>query len=369
MKKIFPVSPYFSEEDRKFILEEIDKILKGEGFLSNHKWNREFEKEYANYVGSKYALTTNNGTSALELMYTASNLKGSEIIIPTNTFAATAFAAIHAGAKPVFADISDDLCLSPESVEDKITNKTKAVVVVHIGGFISPNVEILKEICDKNGLYLLEDAAHAQGSILNGQKAGTFGEAAATSFFSTKVITTGEGGMITTNNEELYEKAILIRDQAKVKKGIYQNYHEEIGDNFRMTEIQALIGLIQLRNLEKFIEKRTKIARLYDKGLRGSLRFIEVPKNSRPNYYKWIGFFSGDREKLYLAMREKGIFMGGLVYEFPLHILPAFLAYASGELPNSEKLCSQIICPPIHSQMTEDDVNLVVKNLKEEILP
>jgi len=369
MKKIFPVSPYFSGEDRKFILEEVDKILKGEGFLSNHKWNREFEKEYANYVDSKYALTTNSGTAALELVYKALNLKGSEIIIPTNTFAATAFAAINAGARPVFADISNDLCLSLESVKDKISNKTKAVVIVHIGGFISPNVKELKEFCNKNGLYFLEDAAHAQGSILNGQKAGTFGEAGATSFFSTKVMTTGEGGMITTNNEELYEKAKLIRNQAKVKKGIYQNYHEEIGNNFRMTEIQALMGLIQLRNLEKFIKKRTKIARTYDKGLKGSLRFIEASENSRPNYYKWIGFFNGDREKLYLVMREKGIFMGGFVYEFPLHILPAFTTYASGKLPNSEKLCPKIICPPIHSQMTEDDANYVIKNLKEVILP
>lgn len=362
---IYPTCPYFSEDDRKFILEEFDNILKGKGFLTDSTWNRKFESEFAKYIGVKYALTASNGTSALDLIYRAQNWKGSEVIVPSNTFAATANALINAGAIPIFADIGDDLSIDVDDAGDKITDSTSAIVVVHIGGFISKNIADLQNLCDNNGIPLIEDSAQATGSALNGYFTGNFGVASAFSFFSTKVITTGEGGMVTTDDEDLYNKMKIIRDHGKEKLGIYQNYHKVWGYNFRMTEVQALMGLTQLSHIEEFIKARKKIAKIYDEELR-EWKAFEVPDNSRPNWYKWIGLCDENkREELYIKAKEKGVTMGGMVYEFPLHLLPAFEKYRRDDLPNAEDLCSRMFCPPIHTQMTEEDAKKVCEVIKE----
>lgn len=363
---IFPACPYFSEEDRKFILKEFDNILSGKGFLTDSTWNRKFEEEFAKYIGTKFALTTSNGTSALDLIYRALDLKGSEVIVPTNTFAATANALINAGGIPVFADIGDDLNIDADDVEKKITKNTKVIVVVHIGGFISEDIVALQNLCCKYDLLLIEDSAQAAGSKLGGNLAGNFGNASAFSFFSTKVITSlGEGGMVTTNDEELYNRMKIIRDHGKEKLGIYQNYHKVWGYNFRMTEVQALGGLSQLSHIEEFIKARENIAKVYDKELRYWKAFQES-NSSRPNWYKWIGLCDEEkREELYLKAKENGVNMGGMVYEFPLHVLPAFAHYRRDDLPNAENLCSRMFCPPIHTQMTEEDAKKVCEVIKD----
>jgi len=366
--KIASTMPFFPAEDIEWILSRFKEILDGKSFLSQYKYCQEFERAFSNYVGSKYAVTTSNGTCSLEIIFRCLNLKGYDIIVPANTFAATAFAIMHAGGRPVFADCCQDLTINPEDVKRKITDKTKAIVTVHIGGLVSPKTCELIDLCKDKELYLIEDAAHAHGTMLDGKKAGTFGIAGSFSFFSTKVMTTGEGGMITTDDREIYEKALVLRDQAKIRKGIYQNYHEEIGYNWRMTEIQALMGIKQLERLEEFIKRRCEIAKIFDEKFTdmNDLTPLRTPENVRHNYYKYIAFLREgiNREDLQKTMKEKyEISMGGYVYEIPLHQQPAFKEYRTEPLPVSEDLCNRHICPPIYYQMKDEEVQYVANSI------
>ena len=204
----------FPEEDRKWILDKVNEVLSS-GQLTLGKYGKEFEQKFAEYVGTKYAIAVNSGTSALEIILRALDIEGSSVIVPTNTFFASPASVIHAGGKVIFADVTDNLCLDPDSVKQKIQKDTKGIIIVHIGGVVPPQIKEIQEICREHNLFLIEDAAHAHGSTLNGEPAGTFGDAAAFSFYPTKVMTSGEGGMIVTNNENIYRRALVFRDQGK----------------------------------------------------------------------------------------------------------------------------------------------------------
>src|SRR3989339_838770 len=185
----------FPEEDRKEILKKINDVLIS-GQLTLGNYTREFENKFKDVVKTNYAIGVSSGTSALEIIMRALDLQDKEVIIPTNTFGATVFAALHAGAKVKLVDVSEDLCVDSEKLEESINPNTHAVVIVHIAGLISKNIGKIKKICDEKSLFLIEDDAHAHGSYLKDQAAGSFGKAAAFSFYPTKVITSGEGGMI-----------------------------------------------------------------------------------------------------------------------------------------------------------------------------
>jgi dTDP-4-amino-4,6-dideoxygalactose transaminase len=172
--KVPPVKIYFPEQDRREILEKFDGILQS-GRLTLGEYTKEFEEKFASYCGSKYAVAVNSGTSALEIILRALDVKGSSVIVPTNTFLASAFAVVHAGAKVIFTDCGDDLNLDTKSVKSAITPDTKGIILVHIGGNIPEQLPALQELCEKNDLFLVEDAAHAHGSTMDGKKAGTLG--------------------------------------------------------------------------------------------------------------------------------------------------------------------------------------------------
>jgi dTDP-4-amino-4,6-dideoxygalactose transaminase len=295
-------------------------------------------------------------------------LQGSEVILPANTFAATAFAVIRAGAQPVIADILSDMSLDPADAARRVNSNTGAVVTVHIGGLISPATWDLVELCRDRRIPLVEDAAHAHGSTLDGRAAGSFGAAAAFSFFSTKVMTTGEGGMIVTNDADLARQARLLRDQAKVGGG---NYHETIGYNWRMTEMQAILGIAQLRRLDEFIARRRQIASIYDRIL-ANVRGVDVvtpPGQVGHNYYKYIVFVRGIApEVLRERLRSKyDIALGGYVYELPLHEQPAFEVYRQGPLPIAEDLCRRHICPPIYPSLTDKQAEFIGRAIRSEM--
>ena len=257
--KIPAAKIYFPEESRKKILEQIDGVLQT-GQLTLGKYGQEFEEKFAEYTGAKYGVAVNSGTSSLEIILRALNVEGSSVIVPTNTFFATPASVIHAGGKVILADNTDNLCLDPESVREKIQSDTKGVIIVHIGGVIPPQIWEIQKICDEQNLFLIEDAAHAHGSTLDRKMAGSFSQAASFSFYPTKVMTSGEGGMITTNDETIYQRALVFRDQGKA--GFFGNVHTEIGYNWRMSEIHAVIGLAQFALLEEFIQDRRRIARI-----------------------------------------------------------------------------------------------------------
>lgn len=362
----------FPEEDRRELLKKIDEILKS-GQLTLGKYTREFEETFAKYTGTKYAVAVNSGTSALEITLRALDIEGSSVIVPTNTFFATPASVIHAGGKVIFADITDNLCLNPESLQQNIQKDTKAVIIVHIGGLVPPEIVAIQRICQKHGLILIEDAAHAHGSTLNGRKAGSFGITAAFSFYPTKVMTSAEGGMITTDDENIYKRALVFRDQGKA--GFFGNVHTEMGYNWRMSEVHAAIGLSQLSRLEEFITDRRRAAQVYDKELPGvdGISLIKIPPEAKPNYYKYVAILKDgiDRSNLKEEMREKhSVGLSGEVYELPCHLQPIFKdsgGFKDGDFPVAEDLCKRQICLPVYAGMTEDEARYVVKSLKEAL--
>jgi dTDP-4-amino-4,6-dideoxygalactose transaminase len=361
---------YFPEADRKRLVSQIEGILES-GQLTLGKYGKEFEERFAQYVGAKYAVAVNSGTSALEIILRALDIEGSSVIVPTNTFFATPASVIHAGGMVIFADNTSNLCLDPRSVRKAIKRDTRAVIIVHIGGLVPPEIMEIQQLCKERGLVLIEDAAHAHGSTLNGKQAGTFGTAAAFSFYPTKVMTSGEGGMITTDDENIYQRALVFRDQGKA--GFLGNIHTEMGYNWRMSEIHAAIGLSQFARLEEFINDRRRIARFYDRELAkvDGLSLVRIPPEAKSNYYKYVAILRDgiDRAALKKELREKySVSLSGEVYELPCHLQPVFkdlFGFKGGDFPVAEDLCKRQICLPVFAGMTEDQAGYVVQSLKK----
>jgi len=361
---------YFPEEDRKELLKQIDAILES-GQLTLGRYTKEFEEIFAAYVGTRYAIAVNSGTSALEIPLRALDVKGHSVIVPTNTFFATPASVIHAGGKVIFADVTENLCIDPESVKEYISDDTKGVIVVHIGGIVAPQIKEIQEICKDHGLFLIEDAAHAHGSTLDGKKTGGFGDAAAFSFYPTKVMTLGEGGMITTDDKKIYERALVFRDQGKA--GFYGNVHTEMGYNWRMSEVHAAIGLSQFARLEEFIRDRRSVAKIYDEELKeiSGVTPIKIPANVKSNYYKYVALLDEgvDRVVIKKELKEKqGVSLSGEVYELPCHQQPIFkelYGFEDGDFPIAEDICKRQICLPVFATMTEEQAGYVVDSLKE----
>ncbi len=366
--KVPATKPFFSNDDVKFITEKFAEILEGKSFLSMYKYGEQFERDYAAYTGTKDAVACNSGTSALELITRGLDLKGKEIILPSNTFVATANAIINAGAIPVFAECTEDMCLDPEDVKKRLTKNTGAVMTVHIGGIVSKNITSLQKICSTNNIHLIEDAAQAHGSSLDGKKAGSFGVAAGFSFFSTKVLTTGEGGMVTTSDLSLGKKMRSLREFGKEKNGVYINYYTALGYNWRLPEVAALMGIRQLASIEDFITERQELARIYDEELSGceEIKIISPPRKKEHNYFKYIVLLKNhERDILHKKLEERQIYLSGYVYELPLHKQPVFPDSHDLSLNMTEMLCSSHICLPIFYGMTREQVRFVTKNLIE----
>lgn len=366
--KVPATKPYFSKEDIAFITSRFKDILGGKSFLSIHKYGEKFESEFASYIGTKFAVSCNSGASALELICRAIDVKGKEVILPSNTFIATANAILNAGGRPVFADCADNMCLDAMDVAKKINKKTAAVIHVHIGGIVSQSILQLQDLCKKSNICLVEDAAQAHGSSLYKIKAGAFGVAAGFSFFSTKVMTTGEGGMVSTNKASFVPEMKSMREFGKVKKDIYINYHTSIGYNWRLPEVAALLGIRQLKSLPSFIKRRNEIAKIYNEELAGSkdIRIIYPEEGSENNYYKYIVVLPNhDRAVIHKTLAKFGIQLSGYVYELPLHKQPVFKWANDISLPKTEFLCAHHICLPIFYQMSDEQAYFVAKTLKE----
>ena len=362
--KIPPVKVYFPEEDRMEILRRIDECL-STGMVAQGKNVKEFEDEFAKYVGTKHAIAVSSGGAAIEIAMRILNVGGKEVLVPTNTFLATASGVILAGGKVRLVDIEPDT-FSPSlaNIEERVTPNTIGVIIVHMGGIITPEMESIKKWCDKNGLWLFEDAAHAHSSMMNAKTAGTFGIAGAYSFFATKVMTSGEGGMIVTGDDEFANKARILRDYGKPEPWL--SYHTEIGANWRMSDITGAIGVVQLRRLDEFIAWREKIANVYTELLKDVPDLTPVLPKGRCSWYKYIVLLPKgmDREKFKKKMKENGVSLSGGVYEIPLHRQPVLQGMVPGAFPVSDDVCSRHICLPIYYRMTEDEARYVVENIK-----
>jgi len=368
--KVQSAFPSFDEKSISRILRDIELTLKS-GVLTTGPHVKDFEGKFAEYVKAKHAVAVNSGTSNLEICLRYFKVKDREVIVPTNTFVATPNSVIFAGGRPVFADMREDtLCVDPEDVRRKISSRTAGVIVVHIAGLVCPQIKELAELCEDHNLFLLEDCAHAHGAMIDGKMAGTLSDAGCFSFYPTKVMTTGEGGMITTDHSGLAEAARCMRNHGQNS----QRLMVMLGHNWCMSEIAAILGKYQLEDLEKFVHKRNEIAVYYETALakKEDISLFRTPANIRHSYYKYPVRLGDDvdREKLESALRiEYGIETGN-VYDPPCHLHPFYkenFGTREGDLPISEKVLKKVLCLPMHIAMTKDSVRYVSEALSRAI--
>lgn len=369
-RKVPAAKIQFLPEDRAWIAERIQEVL-STGQLTLGRYGTEFEQKFAQFCGTQHAIAVNSGTSSLEIILRALGVEGKDVLVPTNTFFATAAAVVHAGGRPVLVDMDpESFAVRPEDLDKKVTSRTAGVIIVHIGGIVSRKLPELQQWATKRGLWLVEDAAHAHGSSYKSVRAGAFGVAGSFSFYPTKVMTSGEGGMIVTNDARIAEEARIYRDQGKASFTV--NAHVRMGYNWRMSEPHAIIGLKHLERLPTMITDRQKIAAIYDRelGTFSNLTTVGAPAEGVCNYYKYLVVLKErqDRKALKALLREQyGVSLAGEVYEEPLHKQPAFEPYRSGALPVSEDYCARHLCLPVFSGMEETDAHLVVQALRQVI--
>lgn len=363
-----PLKITFSEKDIDNITSDIRTVLKS-GQLSLGKMTKRFEERFAREINKKFAIAVNSGTTALEIFLRIRDIKGKTVIVPTNTNYATAAAVVFAGGTVKLID--GELFPSLESIKKSVDINTAGIIFVHIGGYLSPQLEKIKHFCDQKGLFLLEDAAHAHGASLNGHPAGSFGHAAAFSFFPTKIMTSGEGGILIVNNEEDCQQALSYRDQGKdpvCKKNIVW------GNSWRMSEAQAVIGFHQLTHLKEFVTERNKIMKKYDSELRKfkAVKTYSFTEDMIPSGYKYIIRFSSSsiRNQVKKELEEKyHIFLGGGVYDIPIHQQPIFQGKFEGKhFSEAGDFCSQHLCLPIWSTMAQHEVEYVINSIRSVLI-
>lgn len=361
----------FPDPDRTEIAAAIVGLL-GSGMLTLGQYTRQFEAafaaahaaEHASAQEIRHAVAASSGTASLEIALRAVDVSGRDVIVPANTFYATAAAVLAAGGRPVFADIdAATFALSPATVAAALTPATAAVVLVHIGGLITPHADDLVRFCEERGITLIEDAAHAHGSTYDGRYAGSFGVAAAFSFYPTKVVTCGEGGMILTASDHLAAEARIYRDQGKGSFGA--NHHVRHGYAWRMSEQNAVTGLVHLRRMVEFIERRREVAARYDEALAGldGLSALGEPDGCRGNYYKYIALLppGTDRARFKQELADvHDVRLAGEVYDLPLHRQPVLAEFAGPALPVAEQMCARHVCLPVHSDMHDDEIDQVL---------
>jgi dTDP-4-amino-4,6-dideoxygalactose transaminase len=362
---------FFPAEDIVNIQQTIGEILKS-GRLTLGKCGEEFENRFASRAGVRYGVAVANGTCAIEIGLRIIGVQGKSVVVPTNTFYATAAAVVHAGGVPSFADCDESLCVTADTIEKALRPDTVAVIVVHIGGAIAPDMARIRALCSRRGLALMEDAAHAHGSTLNGAPAGSFSDMATFSFYPTKVMTSAEGGVLVTNDAAIAAKAKGLRDHGK--ESFTSNIHIDLGYNWRLSEVHAAIGLSQLDRLDEFIAGRRQAAAIFDAGLAGipGMEKQTLAAENKSNYYKYIAFPPAGVNRLELKSRlrsDYNVSLSGEVYELPLHLQPVFksLVPPDSAFPVAEDLCRRHICLPVSAVMTREEAEYVIDCLKKVV--
>jgi len=344
--------------------------------LSLGKKYVEFQNTMAKFAGVKYAVAINSGTSGLHLIIKALGIgKGDEVITTPFSFIASSNCILYEGAKPVFVDIkSNTFNIDPELVEGLITSKTKAILVVDV--FSHPaDWKELQKIAKKHKLFLIEDSAEALGSEYFNRKCGSFGDASIFAFYPNKQITTGEGGMILTNNKKIANLCQSMANQGReIKNGKWLN-HIRLGYNYRLDEMSSAMGIAQLKRIKEIVKKRNAVANLYAKKIKDILE-IEVPfvaENCRLSWFVYVvklsGKFAGKkRDKIIQEMAREGIQCSN--YFQPIHLQPFYkkeFGYKEGNFPIAENVSKRTLALPFYNNLSEKEIDFVVKNLKEII--
>lgn len=367
MKKYIPVAvPHFAGNEKKYVNDCMDTTW----ISSAGKYVVDFEKKYAEYMNMNQAISCCNGTVALHVPLLALGVQpGDEVIVPSFTYIATANAVRYCGATPVFADsLADTWNIDPEDIRRKITSRTKGIIPVHLYG--NPcDMDPIMKIAKEYNLFVVEDAAECHGATYKGQKAGTFGDASTFSFFGNKIITTGEGGMIVTNDEQLADHMRILKGQGQDPNRRY--WFIETGYNYRMTNIEAAIGLAQLENIDLHISNRRQVASWYFDELADMSDKLEFQKVTSGAESVWWMFsimlkdtVNISRDELMEKLKEDGIETRPLFY--PMHQMPVYMD-AEAACPVSEKLAANGMNLPTHAQITREDVAFICERLRYHI--
>lgn len=341
--------PLIGDEER----EAVDRVLRS-GMLAQGPEVKAFEDEFSHHVAGRHCIAVNSGTSALHMAFLAAGIgQGDEVIVPSFSFAATANSVALTGATPVFADIEENYFnLDPAAVEAAITPRTKAIMPVHLYGHPAAMTEF-ESLCTKHGLLLLEDAAQAHDATLNGTPVGAFGLAASFSFYPTKNMTSGEGGMVTTADEGVARMLRLLRNQ-----GMEQRYKNEVvGFNTRMTDIHAAIGRVQLTKLRGWTEARQRNAEFLSKNISGVVVPPVAPGATHVYHQYTIRIVDHDRDAFAEELTRHGV-GNGVYYPTPIHRLPSF--GLSLDMPVTETVAKQCLSLPVHPSLTQEQLDTIV---------
>lgn len=365
-RRIHVAQPLFAGNEKQYVLECLES-----GWVSSiGKFIGAFEQAFAEYCDTGFAISCNNGTSALHLALTALGVgPGDEVIVPTLTYVATANAVLYCGARPVLVDAdATTMALDPQLLEQSITPRTKAIIVVHLYGHPA-DMDPIVGIARRHGIVVIEDAAEAHGAQYRNRKTGALGEIGTFSFYGNKIVTTGEGGMVTTNDAELAEKIRLLRGQGMDPQRRY--WFPVVGYNYRMTNIAAAIGLAQLEQINKFLQKRRQLAHAYNERL-GELRdFIELPREETWATHSWWSYTivlrehcRMDRDELIDRLSMDGIETRPVFYA--MHRLPIYQEPAE-RYPVADRISRCGISLPMHVTLMDDDICYVAERIASYI--
>jgi len=363
---------YWEEDD----VESVANVIRRGRYWTTGPEIEQLEKEIANYVSKKYALSFNSGTSALHAVLLAHDLTNGEVIVPSFTFISTANSVVLAGAKPVFAEIENESYgLDVEDVKEKITSKTRAILPVHYGGAPCKNIKALKEIANDYNLLLIEDAAESLGSRIKNEMVGTFGHSGMFSFCQNKVITSGEGGIIVSDSGEIYQKLKLVRSHGRVEnENDYFSTTKELdyiqaGYNYRMSSITAALALSQLKKIDKIIKLRRERAKYFNKIL-SKIKGIKIPMELQDHYHVYQMYTiqlenNKIREKLRQSLTEAGIMTK--VYFNPVHLKTFYrenFNYKQGDLPKTEKISGKVLTLPLYPKLNNKEMDYIIEKIK-----
>jgi perosamine synthetase len=360
--------PSFGEEELEALREPFRT-----GWVGLGPKTREFEERFAEYIGTKYAVALNSGTAALHLALKVLEIDGMEVITTPMTFVSTNHAILYNHGIPVFTDIEPDtLNINPIEIKKNITPKTKAIVVVHYGGHSCDMDQILEAAKGKN-IRVVEDAAHGCGGEYKAQKLGSIGDIACFSFHAVKNMSTGEGGMITTDDPELYGRLLKLRwmgiskdtwsREEKDKKYSWYYTVEELGFKCHMNDIPAAIGLVQLKKLDQMNQRRKEISERYNQGLNG-LKWLETPavkSYAKPSYHNYV-IKAEKRDQLNIYLQEKGISTG--VHYIPNNHYEMFHGFR-GETPLANSLWKKVLTLPLFPDLSDEEVDFILREIKE----
>jgi perosamine synthetase len=356
--------PDISYLERETVISILDS-----GRLSMGEYTEKFEKAMADFLGVKYAVAVNSGTSGLHLAIKSLGIsKGDEVITTSFSFVASANCILYEGARPVFVDIDRSTYnIDVSKIERSITSRTKAILPVHVFG-TPVNMDPLRKIAEKYNLKVIEDACEALGSEYNNKKVGSLSDISVFAFYPNKQITTGEGGMVLTNSLELYSLCKSMRNQGRDEQGEWLN-HIRLGFNYRMSELNAGLGYAQLTRFPELYEKRARVASYYDELIEECYPFVRKPQFTKKSWFVYVVEVEENRDELMSYLNENGI--QSRKYFSPIHTQPFYkeqFQYQEGILPVTEEVSERVIALPFYNDMTRDDVRHIVDIIKTKVI-